>query len=96
MKREEIKTLTELYDYINTLTISDEDKEFIIDTIAKERQLSLRLADNDANLRAEIERLKQDNQMCRLTINQMVKVPYTYGIRLNNNEEEENNADNNR
>lgn len=90
----ELNTLTELYDYINTLNISKEDKDLIINTIKTEREINIRLANNDESLRKEIERLKRDNQMCRLTIDKMVKVPYTYGIKLSTDEEANN--DNNR
>lgn len=73
-------TLDDIYSHINSLNISDEDKSLIINTLESER--------------SEIAQLKQELQMHRLTIDKMVKVPYTYGIKLSTYEEASN--DNNR
>lgn len=73
-------TLDDIYSHINSLNISDEDKSLIINTLESER--------------SEIVQLKQELQMHRLTIDKMVKVPYTYGIKLSTCEEANN--DNNR
>ena len=73
-------TIDDIYSHINSLNISDEDKSLIINTLKSERN--------------EIAQLKQELQMHRLTIDKMVKVPYTYGIKLSTDEEANN--DNNR
>lgn len=73
-------TIDDIYSHINSLNISDEDKSLIINTLESERN--------------EIAQLKQELQMHRLTIDKMVKVPYTYGIKLSTDKEASN--DNNR
>lgn len=73
-------TIDDIYSHINSLNISDEDKSLIINTLESER--------------SEIAQLKQELQMHRLTIDKMVKVPYTYGIKLSTDKEVSN--DNNR
>lgn len=87
-------TIDDFYSHINSLNISDEDKSLIINTFKSEHSALEQLANNDANLRYEIAQLKQELQMHRLTIDKMVKVPYTYGIKLSTDEEANN--DNNR
>lgn len=69
-------TIDDIYSHINSLNISDEDKSLIINTLKSERN--------------EIAQLKQELQMHKLTIDKMVKVPYTYGIRLSTDEEANN------
>lgn len=73
-------TIDDIYSHINSLNISDEDKSLIINTLKSERN--------------EIAQLKQELQMHKLTIDKMVKVPYTYRIKLSTDEGANN--DNNR